>query len=208
MVSPAQKITLTTAAPRLTVTALRGLTPPAPTDGYGGWNLVSRPHRVALTEWVGVNPLTVAFSLIFDESVNRDIEDDLATLERMAQPDGRVAPPVVTVHGVVPHADKDWVIGNLAWDPAPVYSPAGRTRQEVTVTLLEHVSADLVPSAAAVARGQVATATKTYIVKRGDTLVTIAARQLGDYTRWTAIATLNGIRDPNRISVGQRLRLP
>jgi nucleoid-associated protein YgaU len=208
MASPAQKITLTSASPRRSVTALRGQTPPVITDGYGGWTLISRPHRLALTEWVGVNPFALAVSLLFDESVNRNVEDDIATLEQMALPAGTSPPPVVTVAGVVPHRDKDWVIGNLAWDPAPIYGAAGRVRHEVTVTLLEHVSADTIPSAAAAARGQVATATKPYTVKKGDTLVSIAARQLGDYTRWPEIATLNGLRDPNRLTVGQRLRLP
>jgi nucleoid-associated protein YgaU len=49
---------------------------------------------------------------------------------------------------------------------------------------------------------------KFYTVKRGDTLSSIAADQLGDYRRWTEIADLNDIRDPRRVKVGQTLRLP
>jgi LysM repeat protein len=49
---------------------------------------------------------------------------------------------------------------------------------------------------------------RTYTVKKGDTLSSIAAHQLGKSSRWTEIAGLNGLRDPNRINVGQVLRLP
>lgn len=49
----------------------------------------------------------------------------------------------------------------------------------------------------------------TYIVKPGDTLSSIAARQLGTVALWTKIATLNGgIRDPRSITPGQLLKLP
>jgi hypothetical protein len=47
-----------------------------------------------------------------------------------------------------------------------------------------------------------------YTVKHGDTLVTVAARQLGDLNRWHELARLNDIRDPRRISPGDTLRLP
>lgn len=49
---------------------------------------------------------------------------------------------------------------------------------------------------------------QTYTVKSGDTLSKIAKRELGDAKRYPEIATLNGIKDPNKISVGQVLKLP
>lgn len=49
---------------------------------------------------------------------------------------------------------------------------------------------------------------KTYTVVKGDTLSKIAKRELGDAKRYPEIATLNGIKDPNKISVGQVLKLP
>ncbi len=42
----------------------------------------------------------------------------------------------------------------------------------------------------------------------GEDLLTIAARELGDCTRWVEIAQLNGIRDPRAIVPGQVLRMP
>ncbi|HSU35505.1 MAG TPA: LysM peptidoglycan-binding domain-containing protein [Propionibacteriaceae bacterium] len=54
------------------------------------------------------------------------------------------------------------------------------------------------------------TTTRTYTVKRGDTLTKIAQKELGDANRWQEIFLLNRaiIRDPDRISVGQVLTLP
>lgn len=49
---------------------------------------------------------------------------------------------------------------------------------------------------------------RTYVVRDGDTLARIAARELGDYRKASMIATLNGIRDPLSIVTDQRLLLP
>ena len=47
-----------------------------------------------------------------------------------------------------------------------------------------------------------------YIVKPGDTLSKIATSKLGSAGQWRVIAELNGIINPQRIRVGQRLQLP
>lgn len=47
-----------------------------------------------------------------------------------------------------------------------------------------------------------------YIVKPGDTLSKIATGKLGSAGQWRVIAELNGIINPDRIRVGQRLQLP
>lgn len=49
---------------------------------------------------------------------------------------------------------------------------------------------------------------RNYIVKRGDTLRKIAKARLGDAGLYLRIAEFNGLRDPNRLSVGQRLEIP
>ncbi|MEU3945469.1 LysM peptidoglycan-binding domain-containing protein [Streptomyces sp. NPDC029526] len=53
-----------------------------------------------------------------------------------------------------------------------------------------------------------ASSTTTYTVARGDTLWSIAASRLGDGARWREIATLNGVRDADAITPGQKLTLP
>lgn len=49
------------------------------------------------------------------------------------------------------------------------------------------------------------TSTTTYTVKKGDTLSSIAAAHK---TTVAALVKLNGLKDPNRLSVGQKLKLP
>lgn len=48
----------------------------------------------------------------------------------------------------------------------------------------------------------------TYTVKKGDTLSGIAAKLLGDASKWTLIAQANGIKDPSKLQVGQVLKIP
>jgi nucleoid-associated protein YgaU len=43
---------------------------------------------------------------------------------------------------------------------------------------------------------------------QGEDLASIAARELGDASRWVEIAELNGLRDPQAVTPGQVLRLP
>jgi hypothetical protein len=229
----AQYITLSTASPRLQVRALRGETPPVPTGGFGGWQLVPRPRRKALTQWGGIDPFQQQLSLILDGvRGNQSVEEDCLALEQMAQPAGpRLNPPLVTVLGVVPHPELVYVIGDgsggagLAWDANPIYSRSGyRIQQKVTVTLLEYVAADRVAtgsaaqrareaaagqsSQAAAAAGGAAPAVGSYTIRSGATLTAVAARLLGSASRWTEIAQLNGLDDPYRLTVGAQVKLP
>ena len=48
----------------------------------------------------------------------------------------------------------------------------------------------------------------TYTVKKGDTLGKIARATLGKASRYPEIASLNNISNPNRISIGQKLKIP
>jgi nucleoid-associated protein YgaU len=54
--------------------------------------------------------------------------------------------------------------------------------------------------------GTLAVADETF--GSGQDLLTIAAVELGDASRWTEIAELNDMRDPRATFVGQVLRLP
>lgn len=50
--------------------------------------------------------------------------------------------------------------------------------------------------------------TTDYVVKSGDTMSSIAEDWFGDASKWSMIAKENPVADPNRLSVGQKLRLP
>lgn len=49
---------------------------------------------------------------------------------------------------------------------------------------------------------------KSHVVRRGDSLASIAALAYNDPTQWRAIAANNGIEDPRRLSPGQTLQIP
>lgn len=50
--------------------------------------------------------------------------------------------------------------------------------------------------------------TVEYVVKKGETLSSIALATLGSTRRWEEIAALNGNLEPSRLRVGQTIRLP
>lgn len=49
---------------------------------------------------------------------------------------------------------------------------------------------------------------KEYVIKAGDTLSGIAKTMLGDSKKYTELAKLNNIADPNKISAGAKLKIP
>ncbi len=50
---------------------------------------------------------------------------------------------------------------------------------------------------------------RTYhVMKRGDTLYSLAREYYGDAKRWREIARANNIQDPNDIPIGKRLVIP
>ena len=48
----------------------------------------------------------------------------------------------------------------------------------------------------------------TYTVQKGDTLWRIAQKQLGQGNRYKEIASLNNLSNPNKISIGQKIKIP
>jgi len=137
----------------------------------------------------------------------------------------------------IPYTDRVWVITALAWGDALMNQAGNRVRQQVTLSLLEYVHDVYLTerSAANQRRAKAAASTtkqgarsKRVVAKAsgkpktktkvratatggfglGESLTSIAARELGDADRWTEIADLNGIRDPQNVDVGTVLRLP
>jgi nucleoid-associated protein YgaU len=167
-----------------------------------------------MTLWKGNPPLRMTVPLLLDAwRAGGSVENACNTLERMATPPGgREAPPIVLIQGHLPHTGKRWVIDNdgLEWGDALYRHDGNRIRQEVTVHLLEYIPEDRLTTnnAAGVVRDSSDTTVRSYTVKSGDTLSSIAAKLLGDYRRWTEIADLNNLRDPNVIYPGQKILVP
>jgi nucleoid-associated protein YgaU len=99
-------------------------------------------------------------------------------------------PGVLASDGLLPAVERrpappadEWVIG-----PPPAYPPAVR-RAELPQPAGEQQYT-------------------SYVVQEGDSMWTIADQLLKDPSRWGLIAEANPTIDPNRLQVGQRIRVP
>lgn len=135
--------------PGLAIAAWLGEAGANVTGGYGGWNIIARPHRVSITQWGGRDPIQMDLPLVLDgfdgqtlsNRMTESIELVATKLERMALP-WKDKPPRVKVTGsssnLIQHDDLDWVIMSLAWGTALRDDAGNRLRQEVTVGLVAY----------------------------------------------------------------------
>lgn len=166
----------------------------------------------------------ISFTLVLDRWEDREsVEPDIRTLKQMGQPRAPQKPPpeLELDYGPIGGGGVTWVIDSLEWGAEHRNQALQRIYQEVSVTLREYVEADvtLTPTEKHKAKkggrdrdgkgkSSGGATNRIYVVKAGDTLATIAAAKLGRASRWREIAKLNGLRDPNHLKVGQRLKLP
>lgn len=159
-------------SPRPALVVFRPLGPMKPRviSGYGGWNLTARPRDIALTDWIGREPLRVQFQIFFDAHFKNanfrtgvdkpfakrlSVERDCRTLEKMAGvvPDSPEPPKLIMDGGkAIPHDHPQaphvhWVIEVLDWDDEmeEKNDRGGRTRAVATVTMLQYVKDERIP---------------------------------------------------------------
>lgn len=189
------------------------------------WGELERPRRQNVLEWQGYDvqrqKLTVMFcgDLDIDTGELSDITSETVALANLACPGSAKPPPVLRISGPlygIGVSDR-WVLESYEpGEPQRRVSDGRVSKVEYQLTLAQWLSTDVLTSVVATSPAAKATASigapaapnRTYTVARGDTLSKIAARQLGSAGRWPDIASLNGIRDPNRVTVGQVLKLP
>lgn len=118
-------------------------------DETSGWTTIDRPKDVAMTSWVGGQPLKMAIPIILDgwrrrESVNHKLSrlHDLVRTD-----DGDSRPPTFKVLGPVPFSGNRFVIESIEYGDA-LRAPAGTKdagklfRQELTLNLMQYVPPD------------------------------------------------------------------
>lgn len=195
-----------------------------PGGGVGGWEQVDHPKRPASTEYMGQPLKTLTIEALFDGwQKQTSVEEPLRILNVWGSiPPGRREPPVLQFRyaNLAPYR---WVLNGLDYGDLLRRGDGARVRQYVTIELLEYrdTAVFLTPVKRAVPHpapkgtpgkpssgAPVAPSGRTYTVRGGDTLSSIAQAQLGKASRWPELARLNGIRDPRSLKVGQRLRLP
>lgn len=200
--------------PLLTFRAEFGDGSPLVIDGYGGWNVRAIPRRRGVTEWIGRNPIAVEIPFeLNDLESGKGLENEtyIARLGRLCGLGSSTEqPPICIVDGggVIPHDLKNspdlvWVIEGVSWDRSiEVRNNAGnRVRAGGSITIRQW-SQPSVLTALTLKKG------KLYTVKKGESLVSIAAKQYGNSRLWTVIGKANGIRDPKKIKENQKIILP
>lgn len=216
---PRRFISFTSKGPRLVVSAFPGEGAPTVTDGYGTIETITRPLRRGLTRWTGSNPMQLSIPILLDGyRAGRSVEPQITNLERMAAVNGG-EPLEVTIDctgDLVPHHDEHkWFITGIDFGEAVISSRGLRLRQALTLQVTAKVSATSEKSVAKRGRGSTNHA-RSYRVKAGDTLRSIARKVLGNPDRWVDIRRLNNISDPRivgkpgkkRGAVGTILKMP
>lgn len=202
------------------VASIRG--PVVPSAGYGGWNRVPRPFKKPITEWNAGDALSLTVSFVLDADLGFNVAAAERGLELLAGLDADEEPPTFKIYsrpaGVVPHdnasdPERDWFLESLTWDRDEAINRDDGTprRRAGEMVLTEYVDdeilADLKPVKKKAKKKAAPIRKDRYTVKKGDTLSKIAAR-LKVKGGWKALAKLNGIRDPKKLKVGARLKVP
>ena len=194
----------------MSVKVLRGDGPPKIVGGAGGWDVVRRPRRTALTQWVGREPYRMDVPILFDGlRLQEGVENDIRLLNQMSLGFDYDPPPTITVLGALPVNGATWVIENIDWGDEVYWRQSAqgryfRQRQDALVHLLQYQ---------AEARLKITmpkSLPNEFIVPRdGFTLREVAKNMYGDGDRWKEIQKANtGIRDPNKLRKGQHIRVP
>lgn len=187
--------------------------PPTLSGGYGGFRVADRPRKTGLTIWQGRAPFQLDVPMLLSDR-GSSVSDEIHNLDVMSSGTSKGGPPTVKVDGAVPvpaHAGELWVIQDVQWGDIVRRSDRVVIRQRVNVTLLEYVSdATLEASTESSRTPGGNTVVRHYTVKKGDTLGSIAARQLGDQKRWVDVAAVNGFRSSNDLKpyIGRKIKLP
>jgi LysM repeat protein len=206
--------TIRTADRRRSLTAWLGPNQATLTDGVGGWSEVTRPRKPGAVEWLGTAPVKATVELLLDAFAGGGtIINALNSARIMAPLDPSVETPVVYVYGVaVIPSTMPFVVSSLDLSDWQLRRDGQPARVTATFGLLEHRVGDVVtrtsPAKRSASRNGTAAKARTYTMRQGDTLGSVAAKLLGSASKAPVLAKLNGIRDPNHVKVGYVLKLP
>lgn len=126
---------------------------PVQPEGYGTWGQVDRPKKLPLTEYTGLDPLSLPIPLLLDRwSERASVEPEIKAIETMLGRHGAEQPSVVTIEGPgIPFGfERDqslrFVLGGLSWgdDIRTVGSGGDRSYVQLTLTATQFTAADVV----------------------------------------------------------------
>lgn len=191
--------------------------------GTGGIQIVDIPRQAAVTQWYDRPPYQLDLPLRLDSALTAtegtSCELACAAVESWQdRAPGSDQIPVLQVKGPVPGLQRLWFVYTMSMGKAIRNAQSGyRSQQDINLSLYEYLppAANILKSPSpAAAAAQALSATYTiqgyslYVVRAGDKLSTIAAKLLGNYAKWTELASLNNIRDPANLVPGSTLLIP
>lgn len=187
-------------------------TPTTPNAKCGDGNRgLDAPKQV----YNGGGSRTLSLELFFDVTEGKDGQpvadvreetNKIVALTRIERKIDKPQPPVCSVNwGESPPKGSDFpfigVVTNLNQTFNLFRSTGQPLRATLTVTFLESLDPEM-------NKRDTDPDFTTYLVKRGDTLSTIAAKVYRDVTLWRPIAEANRIDDPRHLPIGSRLSIP
>ena len=181
--------------------------------GVGGWQGVEREGRSEYPSWNTLPARRLTVPILIDGlQINYNMEGVIWALEAMGRPPSGsprgTPPPTLEVGGMVPGTDRRWVMSGLDWGAA-VWRGLVRVRQYGSIEFMEASSVDLVT-----VRSKKAP-TRTYTVKKGDTLGSIARKRMGAKTKSQINKAIHRIKKANpkvrsskSLKAGMKIKLP
>jgi hypothetical protein len=189
--------------------------PVLPTEsGYGGWSVVPIEGAKGTLEFSGVDPERWTLPLKLDGwSSGEDLQAQWDLLLSLAKEQGYDPPPQVRLAGTIPPdlSARAWVIEKPVPGAERLTNEGNQLlRAEVVLNLIEASFSRNIASPLKQAQHAVkgAHSSRTIRARAGDTLVSIAARELGNPEKWRDISKLNGGLQPDNVKAGQRIHLP
>jgi hypothetical protein len=165
-------------------------------------------------EFQGTNAQTLQLEIFFDESLSKNVAEDIATLFEWLMPTPgsikkkKPEPPIVHfTWGTNKALEGFQAYLKTVSAKYTMFRPDGTPTRATANITLEEAPAD--PKA----QGQNPTSRAIYgrsvhVLREGDSLTSIAYAEYGDATVWRGIAAFNGIDDPLRVVPGQRILIP
>jgi nucleoid-associated protein YgaU len=182
------------------------------TQGFGGmWETVSRSQKVAMTRFVGGDPVGQDVPIFLDGfRDDRSVQRELNRLLRQSIPDRQGAPTIWRITGPIHFPAKLWILADIEFGDAIRDPKKGLVRQQATLKLLEYVPPDQIK----IRRRRTITPRgkkRFYTSRSGDTLRAVARRFYGDGSLAKQLGKLQEkpIRDMGkRLDPGTKIRLP
>jgi hypothetical protein len=150
-----------------------------------------------------------------DNSAPSQPHDFLSLIADLGKPSGKRGgrfPQPLRIYGKALRPKEingiSWHITEWSWSENYLYNRDGQLRRQgLTLTLTEAHRGSTINLKHEKDK-EPGTDQDFYVVKKGDTLQSIAAHVYGDANKWERIAEANKIKNPRKLKVGDRLKIP